>query len=132
MSARGGATNTCARKLTTARNATVGSPVERRIPALIARLQPPHSWPACPTVFLPFRPPCAEFPDDTRRPCFTRVGLSPEQQTAMAPEPGEAGVKCYEGYLPDAKEMPCQDALAHRREVTLPLSQCKDACNTRG
>ncbi|KAL4427657.1 hypothetical protein ABPG75_001746 [Micractinium tetrahymenae] len=50
----------------------------------------------------------------------------------MAPEPDEAGVKCYEGYLPDAKEMPCAAALGHRKEMTVPLSQCKDRCNMRG
>ncbi|KAL4444666.1 hypothetical protein ABPG77_002483 [Micractinium sp. CCAP 211/92] len=75
---------------------------------------------------------CHEFPDEPRWPCFTRVALPPEQQHSMAPEAGEAGVKCFQGYLPDAKEIPCADALGHRKEATMPLSQCKDRCNQRG
>ncbi|KAL4421647.1 hypothetical protein ABPG75_010938 [Micractinium tetrahymenae] len=74
----------------------------------------------------------SKFADEPRGPCFTRAALPPEQQTSMAPEPDEAGVKCYEGYLPDAKEMPCAAALGHRKEMTVPLSQCKDRCNMRG
>ncbi|KAL4449411.1 hypothetical protein ABPG77_007055 [Micractinium sp. CCAP 211/92] len=75
---------------------------------------------------------CHEFENWDRRPCFHREGLPPDQQHSRFPEPGEKGVKCLEGYFPEAQEVECSEAAVFRNDVTKPLSACPDECNKRG
>ncbi|KAL4427764.1 hypothetical protein ABPG75_001853 [Micractinium tetrahymenae] len=75
---------------------------------------------------------CHEFENWDHRPCFHREGLPPDQQHSRFPEPDEQGVKCLEGYFPEAKEVDCSEAAVFRNDVTKPLSACPNECSKRG
>ncbi|PSC75115.1 exostosin-like glycosyltransferase [Micractinium conductrix] len=88
----------------------------------------PLDWRGEPVCQEAFRLP------DTRS-CYERVGVPPDEQYSLVPEPDEveAGtVKCYEGYKEGAAETNCSVALVDRNDISLPLSMCPNQCNKRG
>ncbi|PSC75169.1 exostosin-like glycosyltransferase [Micractinium conductrix] len=78
---------------------------------------------------------CHGLPGPHGHQCYRRLGLPPDQQYSLIPEPEElaAGkVKCYRGFAEDAPEMECKEAMTNRMDVSVPLSKCPDQCNKRG
>ncbi|KAL4856557.1 putative glycosyltransferase [Chlorella vulgaris] len=53
---------------------------------------------------------------------------------SLVPEANETGVKYFEGYADDAKEIPRDEALFDKwsKAVTAPLSQCSNSCSGKG
>lgn len=72
----------------------------------------------------------AAFAHVANRGCYTREGVSPDEQYSRIPEPEETDVKCYTSYGPGAREVHCRCAVRavrsalHEQFAPAALGRC--------